>query len=76
MSNLSPRSAKAITRFCARGAHTDDALGEVLLEINQLGETLRCSALALSKLPRSCERSWLRSTSRFSPSIPTGVCDS
>jgi nitrogen fixation/metabolism regulation signal transduction histidine kinase len=41
MSNLLAALREGDYSIRARGARTDDALGEVLLEINQLGETLR-----------------------------------
>jgi nitrogen fixation/metabolism regulation signal transduction histidine kinase len=45
MSNLLAALREGDYSIRARGAHTDDALGEVLLEINQLGETLRVQRL-------------------------------
>ncbi len=45
MSNLLAALREGDYSIRARGARTDDALGEVLLEINQLGETLRVQRL-------------------------------
>ena len=45
MSNLLAALREGDYSIRARGAHADDALGEVLLEINQLGETLRVQRL-------------------------------
>jgi nitrogen fixation/metabolism regulation signal transduction histidine kinase len=45
MSNLLAALREGDYSIRARGARADDALGEVLLEINQLGETLRVQRL-------------------------------
>ena len=45
MSNLLAALREGDYSIRARGAQADDALGEVLLEINQLGETLRVQRL-------------------------------
>ena len=45
MSNLLAALREGDYSIRARGARVDDALGEVLLEINQLGETLRIQRL-------------------------------
>jgi nitrogen fixation/metabolism regulation signal transduction histidine kinase len=45
MSNLLAALREGDYSIRARGARTDDALGEVLLEINSLGETLRVQRL-------------------------------
>jgi two-component system nitrogen regulation sensor histidine kinase NtrY len=45
MSNLLAALREGDYSIRARGARNDDALGEVLLEINQLGETLRVQRL-------------------------------
>src|SRR6476661_3943464 len=45
MSNLLAALREGDYSIRARGARTEDALGEVLLEINQLGETLRVQRL-------------------------------
>ena len=45
MSNLLAALREGDYSIRARGARSDDALGEVLLEINQLGETLRVQRL-------------------------------
>ena len=45
MSNLLAALREGDYSIRARGAHAADALGEVLLEINQLGETLRVQRL-------------------------------
>src|SRR6266513_174656 len=68
MSNLLAALREGDYSIRARGASADNALGEVLLEINSLGETLPL------KRRRFCARSWGKSTLRFSLSIHNGVC--
>ena len=58
----------------ARGARGDDPLGEVLIEVNALAETLREQRLGRARGDGAALRaSWRRSTSRSSPSTSEGA---
>ena len=71
MSNLLAALREGDYSIRARGARADDALGEVLLEINALGETLRLQRLGAFEATALSARSWRKSMSRFSLSIPS-----
>ena len=68
LSNLLAALGEGDFSIRARGAHGGDPLGEVMIEVNALVETLRHQRLTRSKPPPSSARSWRRSTSRSSPS--------
>ncbi len=59
LSNLLARCAKAISRCAAASPRPDDALGEVMREVNTLGSTLReqrLGAMEATTLLRSVMR--------------------
>ena len=60
----------------ARGARRDDPLGEVLREVNALGDTLREQRLGALEATALCEPSSPRSTWPSLRSMPSTACDS
>jgi len=60
----------------ARGARRDDAMGEVMIEVNSSARRSASSASAPSKPARSCAPSWKKSMSPSSPSTTKTNCAS